>query len=143
MDENSRPSDESLVQPIALAMQGMAFWYLVAGIAGLVFVALVLVSSPGSEQTELYGVSAIFGAEVAGAGLAGALLLGGFSWALQRGVVWRPRWSLILLPGLIGAATSQAFDLMDWPVSVLAGGFVAFWLMRARLESMQTAGSSE
>jgi hypothetical protein len=140
MDENAEACDDRFTHPIALAMQGMAVWYLLTGVTALVFVTLVLLlGEPGSAGPEVYGVSAIAGAEVTGGGLAGAIVLGGISWALLGMAFLHPRWSVILVPGLIGAATSQLFDLIGWPVSVLIGGFVAYWMIRNRLETSQSA----
>jgi len=136
MNENTSQSDDKLMRSIAFAMQGMAIWYLLTGVVALAFVTLVLLlGDSGSGDPEVVGVSTITGAEVTGGALAGAFLLGGFSWAMQGRSFLRPRWSVILIPGLAGSVAAQVFDLMDWPVSVLIGGFVAFWMIRKRLES--------
>ena len=134
MTEKQRLSDDPVMHPIALAMQGMAIWQLLLGVAALTF-TLTLVATGASLEDNGYGMSGMTGAEGTGAGFAAGLLLGGISWAMLGRAFWRPRWSVILVPGLIGAATSGFFELMDWPVAYLLGGAAAYWLVRIQLES--------
>lgn len=141
MDENTRISDDQLMHPIALAMQGMAFWHLLLGIAALTFV-LTLVVTGASLEDDTYGMSAMTAAEVAGGALAAALILGGISWAVLGRAFWRPQWSIILKAGLVGTLVSVFFELMDWPVSYLAGGFVAYWWIRSQLEQASASSNS-
>jgi uncharacterized membrane protein AbrB (regulator of aidB expression) len=56
---------------------------------------------------------------------------------------WRPRWSIILIPGLIGTLVTGLFDLMGWPVSYLVGGAIAYWLVGKLLEQASPASSAE
>jgi len=141
MDENTRLADDRMMRPIALAMQGMAFWHLLLGVAAVVLV-LVLVATDASLEEESYGVSGMTAAETAGAGLAAALLLGGIGWAMLGRAFWHPRWTLILVPGLVGTVATGVFEYMDWPVSYLLGGAVAYWMIRRQLERASPAGSA-
>jgi hypothetical protein len=134
MKDNSKLLDERMARTIAFAMQGMAFWHLVLGVIALMSTLTVIVAQPHGSADDLWGMSAISGAEVAGAALATALILGGISWAMQGRAFWRPRWSIILVPGLVGTLTTELFEVMDWPVSFLVGGAVAYWLVSRLLE---------
>jgi hypothetical protein len=139
MDEKTGLSENPVMHPIALAMQGMAFWHLLTGVAALAFI-LTLVVTGESLEDDKYGLSAMTAAKVTGATLAAALLLGGISWAMLGRAFWRPRWSLILLPGVVGVVATGVFEYMDWPVSYLLGGAVAFWMVRRQLERAESAG---
>src|SRR5574341_632608 len=129
MNENTKLADDRVMHPIALAMQGMAIWHLLLGVAALTFV-LTLVATGASLEDDGYGMSAMTAAEVTGGALAAALILGGISWVMLGRAFWRPRWSVTLIPGLIGSLTSGFFELMDWPVAYLLGGAAAYWLIR-------------
>ena len=142
MNENSRLSDDRVMHPIALAVQGMAIWHLLLGVGALVFTLVVVVARPSSaSDDDIYGMSALTVAEVTGGALAAALILGGISWAMLGRAFWRPRWSVILIPGLIGTLTSGLFDLIGWPVSYLVGGAVAYWLVGRLLEQASPTNS--
>ncbi|HEV8575012.1 MAG TPA: hypothetical protein VGR43_09925 [Dehalococcoidia bacterium] len=130
-----------MMHPIALAMQGMAIWHLLLGAAALSFV-ITLAATRASLEDDTYGVSALTGAEVTGGALAAALVLGGISWAMLGRTFWRPRWSVILVPGLIGTIVSGIFELMDWPVAYLLGGAAAYWLVRIQLDRASPADSA-
>ena len=140
MSENTRLSNDRMMHPIAVAMQGLAIWHVLLGVAALAF-TLTLVATGASLEDNGYGMSGMTAAEVAGGALAAALILGGISWAMLGRAFWRPRWSVVLVPGLIGTLTSGLFELMDWPVSYLAGGFVAYWAVRAQLHQTSPADS--
>jgi hypothetical protein len=129
------------MHPIALAMQGMAFWHLLLGVAALAF-TLTLVATGASLDDNSYVISGMSGAEVTGGSMAAALILGGISWAMMGRAFWRPRWSIILVPGLIGTLTSCVLELMDWPASYLIGGFAAYWVFRTRLDQQSPADSA-
>jgi len=133
MNDNNRLFDERTMHAIALAMQGMAFWHLLLGVAALAL-TLTMVATGTDVDDDRYLVSGITAAEFTGAGLAAALVLGGISWAMLGRAFWRPRWSFILIPGLIGSLTSGFFELMDWSVAYLLGGAAAFWLIRMQLK---------
>jgi hypothetical protein len=124
MMSKTKLTDDSLIRTIALAMQGMAFWHLVVGVAALGF-TLVLLAAGASPDGEKYFIGGLTAAEVTGAAVASVLILGGISWWVLGKAFWRPRWSLILVPGLIGTATTGVFELMDWPVG--------FWSVEPRL----------
>jgi hypothetical protein len=129
------------MHPIALAMQGMALWHLLLGVAALAFtLTLVATDTPVDEDT--YVVSGLTAAEITGGALAGALILGGISWVMLGRAFWRPRWSVILLAGLTGTLVSGLFELVDWPASYLIGGFAAYWVIRTRLDQLSPADSS-
>lgn len=140
MSEKTRLSDDPMMHPIALAMQGMAIWHLLLGMTALAF-TLTLVVTDASLEDDAYGLSGMTAAEVAGGALAAALILGGISWAMLGKGFWRPRWSVVLVPGLIGTLISGFFELMNWPVSYLAGGFVAYWAIRTQLNQTSPADS--
>jgi len=143
MSENTRLSDDKVMHPLALAMQGMAFWHLLLGIGALAFTVTVVLAQPSASDDDIYGMSALKGAEVTGGALAAALILGGGSSAIQGRAFWRPRWSVILIPGLIGTLVTGLFDLMGWPVSYLIGGAIAYWIVARLLEQASPAGSAE
>ncbi len=126
--------DRAFMRTVALAMQGMAVWHLLLGIAALIFVALILSLTGPVETSSTSEHYSLIGAELTGGALAAALIFGGVSWAILGKQFLRPRWSVILLPGLIGALASGFFDLIGWPVSVLIGGIIAYWLVRIRLD---------
>jgi hypothetical protein len=77
-----------------------------------------------------------------GAALAAALILGGIGWAVLGRAFWHPRWSLILMPGLVGSLTSGFFELMDWPVAYLLGGAAPFWLIRIQLDKARETNAA-
>jgi hypothetical protein len=140
MSENTRLSDNPMMHPIALAMQGMAFCHLLLGVAALSF-TLMLVATDASLEDNSYGISGMTAAEMAGGALAAAFLLGGISWAMLGRAFWRPRWSVVLVPGLIGTVTSVFFEVVNWPVSYLAGGFVAYLAIRTQFDQTSPADS--
>jgi hypothetical protein len=141
MDENTRLANDSVMHPIALAMQGVAFWHLLLGVAALAF-TLTLVATDASLEDNRYGMSGMTAAEVTGASLAAAALLGGISWAMLGRAFWGPRWFLILVPGLVGTVATVAFEYMDWPVSYLLGGAIAYWMVRRQLGRSRSADSA-
>jgi hypothetical protein len=143
MSENTGLSDDKVMHPLALAMQGMAVWHLLLGIGALVFTVTITLAQPSASDDDIYGMSALTGAEVTGGALAAALILGGVSWAMLGRAFWRPRWSIILIPGLIGTLVTGLFDLMGWPVSYLIGGAIAYWLVGKLLEQASPANSTE
>jgi hypothetical protein len=141
MSENTRLSDNLIMHPLALAMQGMAFWHLLLGVAAVSF-TLMLVATDASLEDNSYGMSGMTAAETAGAALAAALLLGGISWAMLGRAFCHPRWTLILLPGLVGTVAAGVFEHMDWPVSYLLGGAIAYWMVRRQLGRASSADSA-
>jgi hypothetical protein len=141
MSENTGLSDNPMMHPIALAMQGMAFWHLLLGVAALSFTPMLLATDASLEDNS-YGMSGMTAAEMARGALAAAFLLGGISWAMLGRAFWRPRWSLILVPGLVGTVTTAVCEYMDWAVSYLIGGAVAYWMVRRQLERASSADSA-
>jgi hypothetical protein len=129
MNKNSKLLDDRSMRTIALALQGMAFWHLLLGLAALALTVSVAVARPDDVSDNFWGVGALSGAEVTGGALAAALMLGGLAWWMLGRGFWRPQWSVILMPGLAGTLAMQLFELMDWPVSFLIGGAVAYFLV--------------
>jgi hypothetical protein len=140
MDEKSRLNDV-VVHPIALAMQGMAVWHLLLGLAALAF-TVTLVASGAPLDDEQYVAAGLTGAEVTGASLAAALILGGISWWMLGRAFWRPRWSVVLMPGLLGTLVTGLFELLDWSIAYLIGGAVAYALIRMRLGPTTSADTT-
>jgi hypothetical protein len=125
--------DDRTLRAIALALQGMAFWHLLLGIGALAFTLSVVIARPDGVSDDAWGAGAISGAELAGGALAAASILGGLAWWMLGRAFFRPAWSIFLLPALIGTITVQFVELMDWPVSFLIGGAVAYFLVAKSL----------
>jgi hypothetical protein len=129
------------LHPLTLAMQAMAMWYLALGLVASAF-TLALVMTGASLEDKTYGISGMKAAEIAGGSLAAALILGGLACAMLGRAFWHPRWSLILIPGLIGTVATGLFEYVDWPASYLLGGAVAYWMVRRQIERASLSDSA-
>ena len=120
---------------LGFAIQGMALWHLVLGAPFLVLLTVLLLtakSNTASSEGDGYG----FGVLVFGVLAIGALVVGlvfaGLSWAILGREFLRPRWSLILIPGLVGTLTSAVTAFIGWPISELIGAWVAYRMVNGR-----------
>jgi hypothetical protein len=132
-----------MTRAIALALQGMAIWHLLLGVCALALTLGIVAAQPSGDSDTLLGVGAVTGAEVTGGAAAAVLILGGISWAMQERAFWRPRWSIILIPGLAGTLATGLFELQDWPASYLVGGFLAYWLVTVLLTQESPPDSAD
>jgi len=123
----------------------MAVWHLVLALIclGLLLLFLILVDAPEeSSHDDSYGLTILAGAVLTGAGLFSGLLLAGVSLALLGKSFFRPRWSVILVPGLLGTLAAVVGSFVGWPVSEVIGGFVAYHLVGGRLTETRTRAAA-
>jgi hypothetical protein len=138
MTGNAKLCDDKVMHPLALALQGMSFWHLLIGVGALIFTFAAVLAEPSASDDDFLGMSALAGAKVRAP--AAALIVGSVSWAMLGRAFWRPRWSNILIPGLVGSLVIVLFDLMGWPVSFLVAGLVAYLLV---VRSLDQASATE
>ena len=122
-------------QRLGLALQGVALWHAVVSLPfaswALFSLSIILVlGEPPEDVGDMPAYVLILGL-IAGVGAAvtaiPATLLAGASWALLGRGFFKPGWSLILLPGLIGTVAAVAvMSLMVGPLLQVGtfGGYV-------------------
>jgi hypothetical protein len=104
------------------------------GFLSLAFLLVVATAALTSDsQGEGLGLTVIAGIVLTVGSLFTALVLGGLSWAMLGKAFVHPRWSVILVPGLVGTLASLVATFIGWPTSEVVGGFVAYRMVSHRL----------
>jgi len=119
------------------ALQGMALWHALLFIPVLGLLAVFVAAALSAEGNDGDGLAIIAGFVLASGALIAAAVLGGLSWALLGREFLSPRWSLIVVPGLVGTIAVAPASFIGWPTSEAVGAFVAFWLVSRRVKSGQ------
>jgi len=131
---------------LGVALQGMAVWHMAfcafLVILTLAILALAILASPEGDQEsgDWAAMMVLAGFVLAAGACLGALVLGGMSCVLLGKVFLRPRWSLLVVPGLVGTLVAGIPAGLGWPPSEIVGAFVAYHLV-ARRFGRQGAGS--
>jgi len=94
-----------------------------------------LLAAPGGDEGDHgVGLALLAGFVVAVGTLLAMAILGGVSWALLGKEFLPPRWSVIVVPGLVGTIAVAPASFIGWPTSEAVGAFVAFWLVSRRVK---------
>jgi hypothetical protein len=119
---------------LGLALQGMALWHLLLGVPLLIILFFLLTAGDDSaSEGHGRGMTILATGALGGGSTFAGLVFGGISWAILGRRFWRPRWSTIMVPGLVGTLTSAFTAFIGWPLSELIGIWVASGLVNRQL----------
>ena len=127
-------TEATMGRKLGWALQGMALWHAVLLLPVSLLLVILITAPGGDESGEGNGMAVLASLVLAAGAIVAAVILAGIGWALLGRQFLRPRWSLIIVPGLIGTITVAPASFIGWPTAEVVGAFVAYWLVSRRLK---------